>query len=130
MSSTSNTSPTEFCPFSAYLNDAAEAAPHSTLLIPPSRGNTTLRTAASHLRAAVISGWRWLQQSRISRSATRRLRVAETISLGEKRFVSIIQVDDAQFLIGSSGTGVQLLAQLQSNSALATPAKLTTQEVA
>ena len=44
--------------------------------------------------------------------SSRRLRVAETISLGEKRSVSIVQVDGAQYLIGSSVNSVQLLAVL------------------
>ena len=56
--------------------------------------------------------WRWLEQKRSERLVTRRLRVAETISLGEKRFVSILQVDGVQMLIGGSAAGVQLLAML------------------
>lgn len=128
MKFTSTALPTESRPFAAYLNDAVVTAPPSRLLISPLRRNPLLRSAANHLRLATTSGWRWLQQSRMSRSATRRLRVAETISLGEKRFVSILQVDDAQFLIGSSGLGVQLLAQLESSSAVAAPAMLTEQE--
>jgi len=35
-----------------------------------------------------------------------------TVSLGEKRFVAVIQVDGVQFLIGGGATGVALLAQL------------------
>jgi flagellar biogenesis protein FliO len=45
-------------------------------------------------------------------AATRRLRVAETMSLGEKRFVSIVSVDGREFLIGGGTSGVSLLAQL------------------
>jgi len=43
----------------------------------------------------------------------RRLRVAETVSLGEKRFVSILQVDGEQFLVGGSPSSVVLLAKLE-----------------
>jgi len=60
----------------------------------------------------VQGAWRWLEQKRSERLVTRRLRVAETISLGEKRFVSILQVDGVQMLIGGSAAGVQLLAML------------------
>lgn len=42
----------------------------------------------------------------------RRLRVTETLSLGEKRFVSILEVDGQSFLMGGSGTGLTLLATL------------------
>ncbi len=62
-----------------------------------------------------ISAWRWVQQRRVQQLASRRLRITETVSLGEKRFVSIIQVDGAQFLIGGSSGGVSLLAKLGSN---------------
>ena len=42
----------------------------------------------------------------------RRLQIAETVQLGEKRFVAILRVDGEQFLIGGSATGVSLLASL------------------
>jgi hypothetical protein len=68
----------------------------------------TLHTAFALLR----SGWRWLETKRTQQLTSRRLRVTETVSLGEKRSVSIVQVDGAQFLIGSSASSVQLLAVL------------------
>jgi len=43
----------------------------------------------------------------------RRLRVAETVSFGEKRFVSILQVDGEQFLVGGSPSNIVLLAKLE-----------------
>ena len=42
----------------------------------------------------------------------RRLQIAETVQLGEKRFVAILRVDGEQFLIGGSATGVSLLTSL------------------
>jgi hypothetical protein len=45
-------------------------------------------------------------------TTTKRLRVAETVSLGEKRFVSIVCVEGREFLIGGGASGVSLLAQL------------------
>jgi len=54
----------------------------------------------------------WLERKRSLQLSSRRLRVAETISLGEKRTISIITVDGAQYLIGSSSGGVQLLTRL------------------
>jgi flagellar biogenesis protein FliO len=38
--------------------------------------------------------------------------VATSVSLGEKRFVAVIQVDGLQFLVGGGATNVVLLAQL------------------
>jgi hypothetical protein len=56
--------------------------------------------------------WTWLQERRAVQLNSRRLRVIETISLGDKRFVAVVQVDELQFLIGGGPTAVALLAQL------------------
>jgi flagellar biogenesis protein FliO len=40
------------------------------------------------------------------------LQVGATVSLGEKRFVAVIQIDGLEFLIGGGATNVALLAQL------------------
>ena len=45
-------------------------------------------------------------------SATKQLRVVETVSLGEKRFVAIIHAEGHKYLVGGGATGVSLLAQL------------------
>jgi hypothetical protein len=56
--------------------------------------------------------WKWIQERQVARSSTRRLKVAETVSLGEKRFVAVVEVDGLQFLLGGGATNVTLLAQL------------------
>ncbi len=72
-----------------------------------------LRPIAGRAAAA----WRWLEHKRTQHIHGRRLRVSETISLGEKRFVAILQVDGAQFLIGGSAGNVSLLAVLEKEQA-------------
>jgi hypothetical protein len=57
--------------------------------------------------------WIWIQARKTARLDSRRLCVIESLSLGEKRFVSVLQVDKQQFLIGTSSTGVALLASLE-----------------
>jgi hypothetical protein len=57
--------------------------------------------------------WSFLH-ARYKISTTKRLRVSETISLGEKRFVAIVAVEGREFLIGGGVSGVSLLAQLGS----------------
>lgn len=47
-----------------------------------------------------------------TRSKSRRLRVCESLSLGEKRFVAVIQFETQQFLIGGGAHSVNLLARL------------------
>jgi len=60
----------------------------------------------------LASVWTWLRKNYIS-SAKRRIRVAETVSLGEKRFVAILHVDGCEFLIGGGASGISLLAQME-----------------
>ena len=55
--------------------------------------------------ATFLQAWKWLTRSSrgvLARGVSRRLRVAETVSLGEKRFISILRVDGEQFLVGGS----------------------------
>jgi hypothetical protein len=55
----------------------------------------------------------WAQASQVRvRQNKKRLRVCETVSLGDKRFVAVIQVDDKQFLLGGAPNSVSLIAQL------------------
>ena len=42
----------------------------------------------------------------------RRLKLQETVQLGEKRFVAILRVDGQEFLLGGGTTGVSILGQL------------------
>jgi hypothetical protein len=73
----------------------------------------TVRAVCGYLRTA----WTWLEHKRSQQLSSRRLRVSETISLGEKRTISIVTVDGAQYLIGSSAGGVQLLTRLDQPAA-------------
>lgn len=74
-----------------------------------------LRPLALHAAAA----WKWLERKRTQQLSARRLRIAETIQLGEKRFVSILQVDGSQFLIGGAAGSVSLLAVLNQDQCAA-----------
>lgn len=46
----------------------------------------------------------------------RHLRLAETVSLGEKRFVAVVQFERERFLIGGTASSVALLAILSPES--------------
>lgn len=58
----------------------------------------------------------WLR-SRVNTANTRELRLAETVQLGDKRFVAIIHVEGRRFLIGGGTGGVNLLTQLDEPAA-------------
>jgi flagellar biogenesis protein FliO len=81
-----------------------------------SRASKTSYALISHACATSIKqsscAWKRLRAQQIARSKSKRLQVAETVSLGEKRFVAVIKVDGQEFLIGGGATNVALLAQL------------------
>jgi len=77
-------------------------------------------TAAMRPLAVSARQWlRWLQEKRQAQLATRRLRLCETLSLGEKRFVAIVQVDGQQFLVGGAAGTVSMLGQLSADARFA-----------
>jgi flagellar biogenesis protein FliO len=53
-----------------------------------------------------------MRERQVTRTSTKRLKVAATVSLGEKRFVAVIQVDGREFLVGGGASNVALLAPL------------------
>jgi hypothetical protein len=76
------------------------------------------RTAACKPRKEAGPGgltraFSWLR-SRYALNSTKRLRVSETVSLGEKRFVALVCVEGREFLIGGGSSGVCLLTPLDS----------------
>ncbi len=74
---------------------------------------SAVTTACLH---AAATCHRWLLAKRKAQMSSKRLRVVETVSLGEKRFVAMLHVDGAHFLIGGGANGVSLLATLQPGS--------------
>ena len=83
------------------------------LPLPVLASEASLSTLRSHT-GLLSRAWEWLQSRNVARSS-RRLRVAETVSLGEKRFVAVVQVDGRHFLLAGGPTNVVLLAQLDAN---------------
>jgi hypothetical protein len=61
----------------------------------------------------LLRAWSWINR-KYTLSATKQLRVAETVSLGDKRFVAVVHVAGQKFLIGGGAQGVSLLTQLDS----------------
>jgi flagellar biogenesis protein FliO len=61
--------------------------------------------------------WNWTRRAAKARRA-RRLRVCETLSLGERRFVAVIEFDRQEFLVGGTGNSLELLARLHDGSVI------------
>jgi flagellar biogenesis protein FliO len=72
-----------------------------------------------NLLVSIWSSLKWILQRARAQQSRRNLRVCETVSLGEKRFVAVVQVDEERFLIGGSSTAVALLTRLQEGKSFA-----------
>ena len=64
--------------------------------------------------------WQGVRRAIKSRKV-RRLRVCETLSLGDRRFVAVIEFDRQEFLVGGSGNSLELLARLHEGRVIAEP---------
>jgi len=56
----------------------------------------------------------WKQLLRMKRSHPRSLRLCETLPLGDRRFVAVVEYEQTRFLIGGTSGSLVLLAQLES----------------
>ena len=54
----------------------------------------------------------WLRSLQRSTKSQSRLKLCDTLSLGERRFVALIEMESQQFLVGGSASTVTLLATL------------------
>lgn len=73
--------------------------------------NSPARHQHNFLCAQALSLWTRLQRSLHSRGV-RRLRVRETLALGEKRQLLIVECGERQLLIGAAGNFLTMLAEL------------------
>lgn len=63
-------------------------------------------------RAAAWSASLWARIVCVGRRAPRRLRLCESLALGERRFVAVVEFEQARFLVGGTSSSLVLLAQL------------------
>jgi len=54
----------------------------------------------------------WARVLRLSQRAPRRLRLCESLPLGERRFVAVVEFDRARFLVGGTPSSLVLLSKL------------------
>jgi flagellar biogenesis protein FliO len=74
--------------------------------------------AAPDASAARRDPWRlaricWRRLVRLGRHAPRRLSLCESLPLGERRFVAVVEFEQARFLVGGTSTSLVLLARLE-----------------
>lgn len=54
----------------------------------------------------------WKNLLRLGRQAPKRLRLCESLPLGERRFVAVVEFDAARFLVGGTPSSLVLLSRL------------------
>lgn len=65
---------------------------------------------AQRLRRVLAAGWRTVHG--IASKPVRRLRVCESLGLGERRFVAVVEFEQSRFLVGGTSGSLTLLAKL------------------
>jgi hypothetical protein len=85
---------------------AAEVQPVSTPV------NRRFRDLARHTAALLSKTRSWISALLESRSSARKLWLEETVSLGQKRFLALVNVNGKHLLIGGGAQEVTLLAEL------------------
>lgn len=91
--------------------DVAGARFNHDACTPAARGTSPARRDLWHF--ARIWWRRWV---RLSRHAPRRLRLCESLPLGERRFVAVVEFEQARFLVGGTSTSLVLLARLENRA--------------
>jgi len=56
--------------------------------------------------------WQSLSAAAARRTSVRQLRICESVSLGEKRLIAVVEYEKQRFLVGGSAQSVNLLARL------------------
>jgi flagellar biogenesis protein FliO len=74
----------------------------------------TLRLSASAAGERVMGWWeRWRRMGlRAVRRTPKRLRLCESLPLGERRFVAVVEFEAARFLVGGTASSLVLLSRL------------------
>ncbi len=67
---------------------------------------------------ALKTVWEWLCGA-VKHRRIRRLRISETLSLGDRRFLAIIEFDRQEFLLAGCGNSLELLARLDGGKVIA-----------
>ncbi len=69
--------------------------------------------------AGILRPWGralWERVLRLGRHAPKRLRLCESLPLGERRFVAVIEFDASRFLVGGTASSLVLLSRLGDGS--------------
>lgn len=71
------------------------------------------RSTGSSLLNSLVRASSWILEKARKQQVRKTLKVSETVSLGDKRFVAVVQVAHERFLIGGAASSVSMLARLE-----------------
>jgi flagellar biogenesis protein FliO len=71
----------------------------------------TLRISAGAFRVRGVALWE--RVLRLGRRKPRRLRLCESLPLGDRRFVAVVEFDRERFLVGGTPSSLVLLSRLE-----------------
>lgn len=91
----------------------AEILPVASSEIDSSKAPNQTMAGLQPLAKQFLSSINWVLKRIKVQPARKTLRLCENLSLGEKRFVAVIQVESERFLIGGAAGSVSLLTRLQ-----------------
>lgn len=80
-------------------------------------GTEALRLSSGGLRKRLI--WLWERVLRISQRTPKGLRLCESLPLGDRRFVAVVEFGRERFLLGGTSSSLVLLSRLQNSRGLA-----------
>lgn len=63
----------------------------------------------------------WRRVLQLSRRAPQRLRLCESLPLGDRRFVAVVEFENCRFLLGGTSASLVLLARLEDAGTEDTP---------
>lgn len=63
----------------------------------------------------------WRRAVQLSRRQPRRLRLCDSLPLGDRRFVAVVEFENARFLLGGTSGSLVLLARLKDGPAATQP---------
>lgn len=92
----------------------ARRKPAIEVVASPRRRRQRKVSLRQHFSQTANSLIRWIRSRQIG--PERRLRLAESVSLGEKRFAAVLEFEGQRFLVGGGATSVQLLTELRNSN--------------
>jgi flagellar biogenesis protein FliO len=80
-------------------------------------GREALWFSSGRLRRWLI--WLWERVLRISQKTPKGLRLCESLPLGDRRFVAVVEFERERFLVGGTPSSLVLLSRLENSRILA-----------